>query len=222
MSVRVTNTGSVAGDEVVQLYTHQHTSRVKQPVKQLRGFQRVHLAPGESKVVRLSLRTADLALWDVTRGRFAVEPSTHDILVGSSSDRIRQRATVRVNGERIPSRDLTRLTRAADFDDHSGAELVDETKVRGDAVEASAGEWIAFEDVDLGKGVTGLRVGVAATASSSVDVRLGSPTGKLVATVPVTATGGVHRWATATAPVTGAAAGMTSTWSSGAPRAWRI
>ncbi|MDP9846593.1 glycoside hydrolase family 3 protein [Streptosporangium lutulentum] len=204
VSVRVTNTGSVAGDEVVQLYTHQHTSRVKQPVKQLRGFQRVHLAPGESKVVRLSLRTADLALWDVTRGRFAVEPSTHDILVGSSSDRIRQRATVRVNGERIPSRDLTRLTRAADFDDHSGAELVDETKVRGDAVEASAGEWIAFEDVDLGKGVTGLRVGVAATASSSVDVRLGSPTGKLVATVPVTATGGVHRWATATAPVTGA------------------
>ena len=59
MSVRVTNTGSVAGDEVVQLYTHQQTSRVKQPVKQLRGFQRVHLAPGESKVdgSRSGLRT---------------------------------------------------------------------------------------------------------------------------------------------------------------------
>ncbi|MEV6863505.1 glycoside hydrolase family 3 C-terminal domain-containing protein [Streptosporangium subroseum] len=205
VSVRVTNTGSVAGDEVVQLYTHQQTSRVKQPVKQLRGFQRVHLAPGESKVVRLSLRTADLALWDVTRGRFAVEPSTHDILVGSSSDRIRQRATVRVNGERIPDRDLTRVTRAADFDDYSGVELVDETKVRGDAVGASAGEWIAFEDVDLGRGVTGLKLGVAATAASSVEVRLDSPTGRVVATVPVTATGGVYQWATATAPVSGAA-----------------
>ncbi|AWS40754.1 glycoside hydrolase family 3 protein [Streptosporangium sp. 'caverna'] len=205
VSVRVTNTGPVAGDEVVQLYTHQRTSRVKQPVKQLRGFQRVHLAPGESKVVRLSLRTADLALWDVTRGRFAVEPSTHDILVGSSSDRIRRRVTVRVNGEKIPDRDLTRVTRAADFDDYSGVELVDETKVRGDAVGGSAGEWIAFEDVDLGRGVTGFRAGVAATAASSVEVRLDSPTGRVVATVPVTATGGVYQWTTATAPVSGAA-----------------
>ncbi|WP_371780724.1 glycoside hydrolase family 3 C-terminal domain-containing protein [Streptosporangium subroseum] len=204
VSVRVTNTGSVAGDEVVQLYTHQRTSRVKQPVKQLRGFQRVHLAPGESKVVRLSLKTSDLALWDVTRGRFAVEPSTHDILVGSASDRIHRRVTVRVNGEKIPDRDLTRVTRAADFDDYSGVELVDETKVRGDAVGASAGEWISFEDVDLGRGVTGLKMGVAATAASSVEVRLDSPTGRVVATVPVTATGGVYQWATAIAPVSGA------------------
>ncbi|MFJ2031519.1 glycoside hydrolase family 3 C-terminal domain-containing protein [Streptosporangium sp. NPDC087985] len=201
VSVRVTNTGSRAGDEVVQLYTHQHKSRVKQPVKQLRGFQRVHLAPGESKVVKLPLRTADLALWNVTRGRFTVEPSTHDVLVGPSSDSIRQRATVQVSGERIPARDLTKVTRAADFDDYAGVELVDETKVRGDAVGASAGGWIAFRDVDLGKGVTGVKLGVAATAASSVEVRLGSPAGKLLGTVPVPATGGTHQWTTATAPL---------------------
>ncbi|MFI6506739.1 glycoside hydrolase family 3 C-terminal domain-containing protein [Streptosporangium sp. NPDC050855] len=203
VSVRVTNTGTRAGDEVVQLYTHQHASRVEQPVKQLRGFQRVHLAPGQTRTVTFPLRTADLALWDVTRGRFAVETSTHDVMVGSSSERIRQRATVRVTGERIGARDLTRVTRAADFDDHSGAELVDETKVRGDAVAASAGEWISFEDVDSGSGVTGVRLGVAATAASSVEVRLGSPTGTLAGTVPVTATGGVYSWATAQAPVQG-------------------
>jgi beta-glucosidase len=58
--------------------------------------------------------------------------------------------------------------------------------------------------VDFGKGVTGLRAGVAATAASSVEVRLDSPTGRVVATVPVTATGGVYQWATATAPVSGA------------------
>ncbi|GAA4226352.1 hypothetical protein FHR32_004071 [Streptosporangium album] len=187
-----------------QLYTHQHKSRVKQPVKQLRGFQRVHLAPGESKVVKLPLKTADLALWDVTRGRFTVEPSTHDVLVGPSSDSVRQRATVQVTGERIPARDLTRVTRAADFDDYAGVELVDETKVRGDAVGASAGGWIAFRDADLGKGVTGVKLGVAATAASSVEVRLGSPAGKLLGTVPVTATGGVYQCATATAPLPGA------------------
>ncbi|MEU8035165.1 glycoside hydrolase family 3 C-terminal domain-containing protein [Streptosporangium sp. NPDC049078] len=201
VSVKVTNTGSRAGDEVVQLYTHQHTSRVEQPVRQLRGFQRVRLAPGESKVVRFTLRTADLALWDVTRGRFAVEPATHDVLVGSASDAIRQRVTMRVDGERIPARDLTRTTRAADFDDYSGVELVDETKVRGDAVGASAGEWISFEDADLRAGVTGVRLGVAATAASSVEIRLGSPTGRLAGTVRVPATGGTYSWATATAPV---------------------
>ncbi|GAA0844529.1 glycoside hydrolase family 3 C-terminal domain-containing protein [Streptosporangium amethystogenes subsp. fukuiense] len=203
VSVKVTNTGSRAGDEVVQLYTHQHASRVEQPVKQLRGFQRVSLAPGESKTVRFSLKTADLALWDVTRGRFAVEPSTHDVLVGSSSDRIHQRATLQVAGERIPARDLTTATRAADFDDYAGVELVDETKVRGDAVGASAGEWIAFKDADFRAGVTGVRLGVAASAASSVEIRLGSPTGRLAGTVPVTATGGIYSWATAGAPVTG-------------------
>ncbi|MGJ6964519.1 glycoside hydrolase family 3 C-terminal domain-containing protein [Streptosporangium sp. G11] len=203
VSVRVTNTGSRAGDEVVQLYTHQHESRVEQPVRQLRGFQRVRLAPGESKVVRFALRTADLALWDVTRGRFAVEPSTHDVMVGPSSDRIRQRVTVRADGEHIPARDLARVTRASDFDDYAGVELVDETKARGDAVGASAGEWISFEDADFRAGVTGVRLGVAATAAASVEVRLGSPTGRLAGTVPVTATGGTYSWATATAPVSG-------------------
>ncbi|GIH89604.1 glycoside hydrolase family 3 C-terminal domain-containing protein [Planobispora siamensis] len=197
VSVKVTNTGSRAGDEVVQLYTHQHSSRVKQPVRQLRGFERVSLAPGGSKTVTFRVKTADLALWDVTRNRFAVEPSTHDVLVGSASDRIRQRTTIRVDGERIPARDLTRPTRAADFDDHSGAELVDETKTSGDAVALSSGEWLAFSGADLGRGVTGITLGVAAATASSVEVRQGSPTGRLLGTVTVPATGGVYRWGTA-------------------------
>ncbi|GAT66587.1 beta-glucosidase [Planomonospora sphaerica] len=205
VSVKVTNTGSRAGDEVVQLYTHQRSSRVRQPVRQLRGFERVHLAPGESKTVTFPLKTADLALWDVTRGRFAVEPSTHDVLVGSSSDRIRQRATLRVDGERIPARDLTRAVRAADFDDHSGAELVDETKASGDAVALSSGEWISFADVDLGRGATGATLGVAAAEAASVEVRTGSPAGRLLGTVRVAATGGVYRWSTATAALARAA-----------------
>ncbi|GAA3135724.1 glycoside hydrolase family 3 protein [Planomonospora alba] len=201
VGVKVTNTGSRAGDEVVQLYTHQRSSRVEQPVRQLRGFERVHLAPGETKTVTFTLRTADLALWDVTRGRFAVEESAHDVLVGSASDRIRQRTVIRVDGERIPARDLSRVTRAADFDDHSGAELVDETKASGDAVALSAGEWISFADAGLGRGVSGVRLGVAASGAASVEVRTGSPTGRLLGTVPVAATGGAYRWAEVSAPL---------------------
>ncbi|WP_405086326.1 glycoside hydrolase family 3 C-terminal domain-containing protein [Microbispora sp. NBC_01389] len=203
VSVKVTNTGSRAGDEVVQLYTHQHRSRVKQPVKQLRAFQRVPLAPGQTKTVTMTVKKADLALWDVTRNRWTVENATHDILVGSSSEAVRQRSTINVKGEDIPHRDLSTTTRAIDFDDYSGVHLVDETKVRGDAVAGADGGWIAFKDVQLRKPAK-VTVGVASVAGGRIEVRLGSPNGTKAATIPVAATGGVYQWAAATAPVSGA------------------
>src|SRR6185312_7181703 len=67
VSVEVTNTGRRAGDEVVQVYSHQRTSRDKVPLKQLRAFQRVSLQPGQTKTVRFAVPVADLAHWDVTR-----------------------------------------------------------------------------------------------------------------------------------------------------------
>ncbi|MEU7884536.1 glycoside hydrolase family 3 C-terminal domain-containing protein [Microbispora bryophytorum] len=203
VSVKVTNTGSRAGDEVVQLYTHQHKSRVKQPVKQLRAFQRVTLAPGQTRTIAFTVKKSDLALWDVTRNKWTVENATHDVLVGSSSANIRQRATINVKGENIPHRDLSKTTRAVDFDDYSGIHLVDETKVRGDAVAGANGGWIAFKDVQLRKPRT-VTAGVAATGGGTIEVRLGSPTGAKVAAIPVAATGGIYNWAAATAPVSGA------------------
>ncbi|WP_182876547.1 glycoside hydrolase family 3 protein [Microbispora sp. H10670] len=203
VSVKVTNTGSRAGDEVVQLYTHQHRSRVKQPVKQLRAFQRVSLAPGQTKTVTMTVKKADLALWDVTRNKWTVENATHDVLVGSSSAAIRQRSTINVRGEDIPHRDLSKTTRAIDFDDYSGVHLVDETKVRGDAVAGADDGWISFKDVQLRKPAKAT-VGVASATGGKIEVRLGSPDGARVATIPVAATGGVYQWAAATAPVSGA------------------
>jgi beta-glucosidase len=139
-SVKVTNTGSRAGDEVVQLYTHQRDSRDKQPLRALRAFQRVHLGPGQTKTVKLRLRAADLRHWDVTRGRWVLESSDVDVMVGASSADIRQRATLEVRGERIPPRDLAKVTRAEAFDSYEGALLVDESKVRGTAVGGGAGD----------------------------------------------------------------------------------
>jgi beta-glucosidase len=205
--VRVTNTGQRAGDEVVQLYTHQRTSRNKQPVRQLRGFQRVHLEPGQTKTVRLTLAADDLAHWDVTRNRWVVEEARHDILVGGSASDIRQRATLRVDGERIPARDLTKETRAVDFDDYAGVDLVDESKERGDAVGATAGDWVKFADVDLGSGARTFRARVArvASGSGSVEIRLDDPVhGRLVGTVPVASTGDKYVYTTTSGPLSGA------------------
>src|SRR5262249_32748836 len=159
-----------AGDEVVQLYTHQRTSRDKEPLRQLRAFQRVHLAPGQSTTVRLRFPVSDLAHWDVTRNRPVVETGTYDVLAGAASADIRQRAVRPVRGETIPARDLSRPTRAADFDDYKGVHLVDETKVRGDAVEASSGDWVRFAGAALH--ATTFTARTAAGAAGTIEVRL--------------------------------------------------
>jgi beta-glucosidase len=206
VSVPVTNTGSRAGDEVVQLYTHQRSSRDPQPGKQLRAFERVRLEPGETKVVRLSVPVSDLGHWDVTRGRWVVESSAHDLMVGASSADIRQRASVRIDGERIPPRDLRRETRAIDFDDYAGVDLVDESKERGDAVGASAGDWIKFADADLGRPQrVSATVARAAPGATAIEVRLDDPvSGRLVGTIPVASTGDVYSYRTTSAALDGA------------------
>ncbi|GAB2915865.1 glycoside hydrolase family 3 C-terminal domain-containing protein [Nonomuraea fastidiosa] len=198
VSVRVTNTGKVTGDEVVQLYTHQRDSRFAQPVKQLRGFQRVTLKPGESRTVTFRLKKSDLAVWDHTRNTWVVENATHDVLVGSASDRIRQSTTLRVSGETVPVRDLTTTTRAMDFDDYRGVVFADESKVSGEVVEGSAGDWLAFTRASWGGRLT---ASVASAGGGSFEVRRGSPKGALLATVEVPATGGIYAYGTATATV---------------------
>jgi beta-glucosidase len=81
----VTNTGARAGDEVVQLYVRYPASKVERPLKQLRGFQRVTLAPGETKAVALRLAAADLAFWNVGHHAWVVEPGRVELMVGPSS-----------------------------------------------------------------------------------------------------------------------------------------
>jgi beta-glucosidase len=89
VSVDVTNTGKLAGDEVVQLYVHQTKSSVKRPGEELRGFQRISLQPGEKRTVTLSLPGEKLAFWDENTHAFVVEPGEFEAMVGASSGDIR-------------------------------------------------------------------------------------------------------------------------------------
>ena len=72
-TVDVTNTGARAGDDVVQLYIHDPVASISQPVRRLRGFQRVTLAPGQTQTVTFTLDKSDFGFYD-NRGRFLVEP----------------------------------------------------------------------------------------------------------------------------------------------------
>ncbi|MEQ4304258.1 glycoside hydrolase family 3 C-terminal domain-containing protein [Plantactinospora sp. B6F1] len=162
VSVRVANVGSRPGDEVVQLYTRQRRSRVKQPLRQLRGFARVSLAPGERTTVRLRLRAAELAHWDVTRGRYVVEEARHTIAVGRSSADLVLTATLAVRGEPVRPRDpLAGPLRGVDHDEYAGTEPLPDGPDGAAVVAREAGGWIRFSRVDFGTGIRGVaaRVG---------------------------------------------------------------
>ena len=207
VSVDVTNTGTRSGSEVVQLYTHQRTSRDKVPVRALRTFDKVSLAPGETKTVRLTLPAADLAHWDVTRSRWVVESSTYDLLVGSSATDIRRQTPLRVNGETIPPRNLSKPTRAENFDRYAGIDLVDESKERGTSVGSTdQGGWVEFADAKLGSSDTTFTATVAKAdaGAGSIEVRLGAPDGELLGTADVSSTGDVYDYATTTASLAAA------------------
>ncbi len=207
VAVSVTNTGRREGAEVVQLYTRQRSSRVKQPLKKLQAFEKVSLKPGETRTVTLPLTHRSLAHWDVTRERWVVERSTYDVLVGASSGDIRSRARLAVKGEVVPPRNLRRTTRAENFDDYAGVRLVDESKPRGTAVGAeSAGAWLLFADADLRRGARRLtaRVAKESPGAGTVEVRLGAPDGRLAGTVKVESTGSRYAYTEVTAALKGA------------------
>jgi len=88
VAVDVTNTGTRAGDEVVQLYVAYPDSKVSRPRQQLRGFQRVHLAAGETRHLTFPIAAEALTYWDVGKHAFALEAGTVEIRMGRSAGNI--------------------------------------------------------------------------------------------------------------------------------------
>jgi len=92
----IKNTGSLAGDEVVQLYVKHLGSEVQRPSKELKGFKRISLQPGETKTVKIPLKAETLAYWDADTQKYVVEKDKIKIMVGSSSADIKLEKTVAV------------------------------------------------------------------------------------------------------------------------------
>jgi beta-glucosidase len=85
ISLDITNTGSVAGEEVVQVYIGYEDSHVERPVKELKGFSKVHLETGQTKRVDFLLAARQLAYYDEQQGKWTVEPLTYNLYAGPSS-----------------------------------------------------------------------------------------------------------------------------------------
>ncbi len=85
VSVDVTNTGNRPGDAVAQLYIHQRAGTASRPVRQLKGFQRIALAPGEKQTLHFKLGPDELQFWSPVKKEWVVEPEQFDIWVGTDS-----------------------------------------------------------------------------------------------------------------------------------------
>ncbi|WFE29265.1 glycoside hydrolase family 3 C-terminal domain-containing protein [Solwaraspora sp. WMMD791] len=222
VTITVTNTGGRAGTEVVQLYTRQRTSRVKQPLRQLRAFRKVRLEPGQRERVRFRLAAADLATWDVTQGRRVVESARHTVAVGRSCTDLVATATLTVRGERIGPRDLLAGPLwAVDNDDYAAVAPTDQVDGRVAVSATQDGGWLAFTGVDFGPGPTTVTARVAqrnvlcragaddaapdrAVDAATVTLRLDDPlTGPIAGTLRVPVTGGRHDWADVDTPLRG-------------------
>jgi beta-glucosidase len=85
MTIDVENTSAIAGDEVVQLYTHQRSGSASRPRRELKGFTRLHLGAGERRTVSLTLQAKDLGFWSPQTHQWSVEPGAFDLWAGDDS-----------------------------------------------------------------------------------------------------------------------------------------
>jgi beta-glucosidase len=96
VSLKVRNTGTRAGAEVVQLYVHDGHSKIDRPLRELKGFRRVELAPGETQTVQFTIERSALSYYSVEKSTWIAEPGEFQIDVGSSSRDLRVHAPLRL------------------------------------------------------------------------------------------------------------------------------
>ncbi|MFJ2952338.1 glycoside hydrolase family 3 C-terminal domain-containing protein [Streptomyces sp. NPDC087226] len=173
VSFTVTNSGDVTADEVPQLYVRAVDPSVPRPRRELLAHRRVGPAPGETVELSFVLPLSAFAFWDVAVGRWRVEPGAYELLAGASSEDVRSRVTLTLDGEPAAARAVVeRGLDGADFDEQSGVEIVDRDRSAGDAVTAVAGKEgeLLFRRCDFGDGVTGVAVEVSGEGSAEVSV----------------------------------------------------
>lgn len=191
----VTNTGKVTSDEVPQLYITFHGSRVQRPLKTLRGFERINLAPEKSAKVEFTLTAEDTRIWDVTREKWCVENGTLTLGIGPSSADIKLQKTISVEGEIIPARNIAKPIDARNYDSYKNAYLYDRPSSDLCAVYSGASVFdterntsldallnqnedaeLIYRTCNFGKGVTKFIATVATESACSIELKTATDT----------------------------------------------
>lgn len=202
ITFNVKNTGDTISDEVVQLYIYAENSRVTRPLKELKNFKRINLNPGETENVILTLNIGDLSFWDVTKEKFVVEKGNYTLMIGSSSDDIRLKTHLFVEGDVIKSRDLSKITKAENYDDYNNV-ILHECK-EGDTCicDVKENSWICFKDVEFKYNHNYFECRTACESSNGyIDIVLDSIDGQSIGRINVNNTGNPQNWSTQKASV---------------------
>lgn len=200
--VTVANRGARPAHELVQVYVDAPAHRLPYPHR-LVAHTRVVVPAREQAVATLCVPVGHLAVWDVTRDRWVVEPGRYVLGAGPSSSLAALRAEVDVDGEPVPPRDVrTAAVRAADADDLDGVDLAETTRATGTCVQVRRGRAsgsVLLRDCALdGATTTALEVARTRPGVATVEL-LDDATGHVLAHVGVPDTGGRYDWTTLTA-----------------------
>jgi beta-glucosidase len=191
VSLTIKNSGKMAGDEVVQFYVHHDAPPIIRPLKELKGFQRISLQPGESKMVEFYLRNSDLSYYDIKSRSFQVDNGSVDILIGSSSSDIRLADRIQVKGNTLsPTYRLNPLLRfeAEDFELKSKPVEIVACNEGGQSIKVMANnDYVVYKNVDFGSGVTHFDARIeldhGISREGDLEIRLDSIDGQLSGTM---------------------------------------
>lgn len=193
ISLTVENISELDGDEVVQLYYRMRQPRVKRPLRQLCGFQRLFIKARQEARVEFVVKMSDLEFYDVTRDKFCVEAGDYTFMVGSNCLDVKVQADTYINGEIIPAQTLRNLTPAINYDDKSAVEM-HYSKVRNmhyiASAKANLKHHISFNTVDL-TGSSGIEVEAAtAVGKAYINIHIDSLDSEPIGILEVPVTGG--------------------------------
>lgn len=203
ISATIMNTGEVDGEEVIQMYIGCKTSRVKRPIKTLKGFKRVYFQKDERKEITFELNREELAFWDVTRERYCIEQGIYSIMIGASSEAIHLETEIEIDGEVIPPRNIAEKIKAINYDDYHQIYL-DECKDGGTSIrnKKDAG-WIALHQVNWDQSFQTFTARVANGGQKAcLEVRANTEDGPVISKCEIPQTGGFQAWTTVEQSIT--------------------
>jgi len=203
VSFKLKNTGSIKAEEVPQVYVTVSPSIFRRPIKSLKGFDRLSLAPDEEKIIRFEIPVKELAVWDSYHDCFRIEAGCCTVLAGASSADIRLTGGFEIKGENLLPRKITGAIYAERFDDYSNCFLHEK---RGSGISAVFNNvcgcncccdygWIRFAALDFSSGISHFSAvvqgayGLPGIPGSRIEIRLDAPDGELAGIITVPNTG---------------------------------
>ena len=200
----IINNGTVPGAEVAQLYIGLPQSAPPTPPKQLRGFSKINLDPGDSGTVEFTLTRRDLSYWDVSSQQWVVPSGVFTLYVGSSSRDIRLTNTIT-----LPSLiNASSVIHAADYTSNNGTQTQQTLDIGGgeNVGWIHDGEWLAYSGIEFGNAgytswISRVSSGASNSVTGSVHLVLDNVEAIPVANFTISNTRGWQNWINVTTPI---------------------